>query len=67
MTKIAILVHLMLGTTIAGILVVAILAMPSLRGQEKVLIPVAVAIGYLVAIPLSAMISKRLLSLTNGA
>jgi hypothetical protein len=67
MSKIAILIHIMLATTIVGILVVAILAMPSLRGQEKVLIPAAFGVGFLISIPLSAMISKRLLALTKGA
>lgn len=67
MTKIALLVHIVLATTLVGVLVVAILAMPSLRGQEKVLIPAALAVGFLLSIPLSAMISKKLLALTKGA
>lgn len=67
MSKVAVLVHIVLATTIVGILMIAILAMPSLRGQEKILIPVALAVGFVVSIPLSAMISKKLLELTKGA
>ena len=67
MTKVAILIHIVLATVIMGVLVIAILAMPSLRGQEKVLIPAAVTLGFLVSIPLSAVLSKKLLALTKGA
>jgi hypothetical protein len=67
MTKVAILIHIVLATTLVGVLMIAILAMPSLRGQEKVLIPAALAVGFLLAIPLSSIISKKLLALTKGA
>lgn len=67
MTKVAILIHIVLATVIMGVLVIAILAMPSLRGQEKVLIPAAVALGFVLSIPLSAVLSKKLLALTKGA
>jgi hypothetical protein len=67
MTKLAIVIHIILATVIMGVLIIAILAMPSLRGQEKVLIPAAVALGFLVSIPLSAVLSKKLLALTKGA
>lgn len=67
MSRIAILIHIMLATTVVGILVIAILAMPSLRGQEKVLIPAAFGVGFLISIPLATIISKKLLQLTKGA
>lgn len=67
MTKIAILIHIVLATVLMGVLVIAVLSMPSLRGQEKVLIPASVALGFILAIPLSAVLSKKLLALTKGA
>ncbi len=67
MTRLAALVHIMLATVLVGVLVIAVLATPSLRGQEKVFIPAACALGFLLAIPLSALISRKLLALSRGA
>jgi putative flippase GtrA len=50
----------MLGTTLAGIAVLAIVVSPDLYNQGMKLIPVAAIAGFVVAIPLSFMVSKRL-------
>lgn len=58
MLKIAVLIWVMLGATLAGIAVVVILNIPSLVGQEFKLIPIVAIIGFLVAIPFSVAIAK---------
>ncbi|MDI4665895.1 hypothetical protein K9U40_16415 [Xanthobacter autotrophicus] len=64
MLKIAILVWLILGTTFAGAAIVFVLATPSLAGQDMRLIPIAAAIGALVAIPAAFVVAKRILAVT---
>lgn len=64
MLKIAILVWLMLATTLAGAGVLAVLSIPSLAGQDMRLIPVAAGIGALVAIPFALYIARRILAMT---
>jgi hypothetical protein len=58
MLKIAVLVWVMLGTTLAGIAVVVILNLPGLAGQEFKFLPIAAIVGFLVAIPFSVAIAK---------
>lgn len=64
MLKIAILVWLVLATTLAGVAVMVVLSVPSLAGQDMRLIPIAAGIGALVAIPFSLLVAKRILALT---
>lgn len=64
MLKIATLVWIVLGTTLAGVAVTAVIAVPSLYDQGMKWIPIAAGIGFVVAIPLAAMIAKRILALT---
>ena len=60
MFRLALLIWVMLGTTLAGIAVLAIVVSPDLYNQGMKLIPVAAIAGFVVAIPLSFMVSKRL-------
>ena len=64
MLKIAILVWLMLATVFAGAAVLAVLAIPSLAGQDMRLIPIAAGAGAVVAIPFALLVAKRILALT---
>ncbi|MFG1378985.1 hypothetical protein [Xanthobacter autotrophicus] len=64
MLKIAILVWLVLATTFAGAAIMFVLAMPSLAGQDMRLIPIAAAIGAVVAIPAAYVVAKRILAVT---
>ncbi|MEP9356068.1 hypothetical protein ABLE93_21060 [Xanthobacter sp. KR7-65] len=68
MLKIAILVWLMLATTLAGAAVLAVLAIPSFSGEAMRLIPLAAGGGALVAVPFAFLIARRILalSLTRG-
>jgi hypothetical protein len=67
MARIVILVHIILATTLAGILVLVTLVVPSLAEQGMKLIPLAAAIGFIAAIPASIWISRRILQQTRGA
>lgn len=64
MLKIAILVWLMLATTLAGAGVLVVLSIPSLAGQDMRLIPIAAAIGAVAAIPFAVYIARRILAMT---
>ncbi|MCA0399678.1 MAG: hypothetical protein LCH38_02550 [Proteobacteria bacterium] len=66
MAKIAFLVHIVLMTVLMGVLVIAVVTVPSLAEQAKTLIPLSAAVGFVLAIPFSVLISKRILALTNG-
>lgn len=67
MAKLAFLVHLILATVIAGMLVIAIVSVPSLAEQAMKLIPLAAGVGFVAAIPLSIWVSRRILQQTRGA
>lgn len=64
MLKIAVLVWMMLGITLAGALVVAVVAVPSLYDQGMRLIPIVAAAGFVVAIPFAVLIAKKIDQLT---
>ncbi|MFG1221421.1 hypothetical protein [Xanthobacter wiegelii] len=65
MLKIAILVWIVLGTTLAGVAVMTVLSIPSLSGQDMRLIPIAAGIGAAVAIPFALYIAKRIMTITG--
>ncbi len=60
MAKVAILVWIVLGVVLAGVGVMAILALPNFAGQELKLIPVVAIIGYIVAAPISFVIARAI-------
>lgn len=64
MWKIATLVWIVLGTTLAGSALMVVLAMPSLASQGMKLIPIVSLAGFAVAIPLAVWIAKRIEALT---
>lgn len=66
MFKIAVLVWLMLGVTFAGAALTVVLAVPSLSGDAMKLLPIASGIGFLVAIPASIWVAKKILAVTKG-
>jgi len=61
MLKISLIVWIMLGTTLAGICMIAVLMFPNLPGMTA--IPFAVALGFIIAIPLSYMIAREISAL----
>ena len=60
MFRLALLIWVVLGTTIAGVAVLVVVSDASLSMQGMKLIPVAAIAGFVVAIPLSFFVSKRL-------
>lgn len=64
MLKIAILVWMVLGVTLAGSLIVAVVAVPGLQGQDMNLIPLVAAAGFVIAIPAALLIAKKINALT---
>jgi hypothetical protein len=67
MWKIAALVWIMLGTVVAGSLVLLILANPAWVARGMTLIPFAAIGGYLLAVPFAIMIARRIAAQTGGA
>ena len=62
MFKVMALIWVMLGTAVAGSLVLVVLAVPSLLDQGMRLIPLAGIGGYAIALPLSWMVARRLMA-----
>jgi putative flippase GtrA len=60
MFRLALLIWVVLGTTLAGMAIVVVVSDASLYNQGMKLIPIAAIVGFVVAIPLSFMISKRI-------
>lgn len=65
MFKIAIIVWMMAGTTLAGIAIMVVLSVPSLAARDMEYIPIAAAIGAVIAIPLAYVVAKRIVALTS--
>ncbi len=66
MAKLATLIWIMLGITMAGIFGTVILATPSLSAEAAETLPWAALAGFILAIPVSVVIAKRILSETSG-
>ncbi|EJW13421.1 hypothetical protein A33M_3841 [Rhodovulum sp. PH10] len=64
MLKLAVLVWMMLGITLAGSLIVVVVAVPSLYAQGMNLIPVAGLAGFVVAIPIALVLAKKIYAAT---
>ncbi|HRD78699.1 MAG TPA: hypothetical protein PK264_22630 [Hyphomicrobiaceae bacterium] len=65
MLKIAALVWVMLGTTLAGIAMTAILSVPQLAEQSTRLIPMLCSAGFVLAMPISYLVAKKIASTTS--
>jgi hypothetical protein len=64
MFKIALLVWMMAGTTLAGIAVMAVLTVPALAVHDMQYIPYAAVAGFVIAIPLAYGVAKKIAALT---
>lgn len=60
MFKISILIWMMLGTALAGSAVIAVLAVPSLAAEATKNIPLAVLVGFALAMPLSYLVARKI-------
>lgn len=66
MVRVALVVHIILMTVLMGALVIAIVAVPSLAEQAKILIPFAALVGFVAAMPVSVVVARRILAATRG-
>jgi hypothetical protein len=66
MFKIALIVWMMAGTTLAGIAIMAVLTVPALAVHDMQYIPYAGIAGFLVAIPIALVVGKRIAAATAG-
>jgi len=60
MLKIASLIWIVLGTALAGTAMLAVLNIASLADQGMKLIPLAVLCGFVIAMPLSYLVARRI-------
>jgi hypothetical protein len=65
MLKVAVIIWMILGPTLAGSALVVVVTVPSLYDQGMRLIPLVALAGLIVAAPLSVMIAKRIMTLTK--
>lgn len=64
--KLAAVVWIISGITIAGILGTVVLATPSLEREAVEMLPWAALAGFALAIPVSMFIAKRIMAGTRG-
>ena len=62
MLKVAVLIWIMLGPTLAGVAMVAIVSVPHLAGMSEILIPWLCGGGFVLAIPFSFIIAKKIMA-----
>lgn len=60
MLKLAALIWMILGITLAGVLVIVIVTVPDLYAHGMRLIPVAAVVGFVLAIPAALVIAKKI-------
>jgi hypothetical protein len=64
MLRLATLIWVILGTALAGSLVIVVLTVPALSAKGMAFIPAAARSGFLAAIPLAALIARKIMSAT---
>lgn len=67
MFKIAVLVWILIGVVGAGAALTVVLAVPSLSANAMKLLPIVSIAGFIVTIPISFWIAKKILAQTKGA
>ncbi len=60
MFRLAALLWVIVGTTLAGIALVVVVATPSLSANGMMLIPIVCTAGFLVAMPVAYLIAKQI-------
>jgi len=66
MGKLAVLIWIMLGITVAGVFGLVVLAVPMLARDAAELLPWAALAGFIVAIPASVIVAKRILAVSGN-
>ncbi|WP_434006649.1 hypothetical protein [Rhodopseudomonas palustris] len=60
MIKVAMLLWIIGGATLAGMMIIAVLAVPSLSEQAMHWIPIAVGCGFVIAMPVSFLVARKI-------
>jgi hypothetical protein len=66
MAKLSTLIWIMLGITFAGIFGLVVLATPALATEAAELLPWAALAGFLLAVPASILIARKILAQTGN-
>jgi hypothetical protein len=64
MLKIAVIIWMIGGTTLAGMAVMAVLVIPALAVHDMQYVPLAAIAGFVVAIPIAYLVAKRIATAT---
>jgi hypothetical protein len=67
MWKLAAVIHIIAMTVLMGVAVIVITSIPSLMERAKLLIPVAAAAGFVLGLPISVLVARKILAQTRGA
>ncbi len=62
MMKLALLIWIMLGITVAGAFAVVVLSVPALAREAELTLPWVALAGFVAAIPVSIFIARRILA-----
>jgi putative flippase GtrA len=62
MIKVAVVLWIIGGATLAGMMMVAVLVVPSLSEQAMHWIPIAVGCGFVIAMPISFLVARKIAS-----
>jgi hypothetical protein len=66
MSKLSTLIWIMLGITFAGVFGLVVLATPALAREAAELLPWAALAGFVLAVPASILIARRILAQTGN-
>lgn len=66
MFKVALVIWIVLGATLAGIALMLTLTIPTLQADAMRLLPIFALSGFVVAIPVSFVVAKKILAQTKG-
>lgn len=66
MLKLVTPIWIMLGTTLAGSLVILVRTVPALSAKDMTFIPAAAGSGFPAAVPLAALIAPKIMSATTA-
>ncbi|MBV5266257.1 hypothetical protein [Pinisolibacter aquiterrae] len=66
MFKVALLVWIVLGATLAGMALTLTLTIPAFQANAMKLLPIFSLAGFVVAIPASWFVAKKILEVTKG-
>lgn len=58
--RVAVLIWIILGVTVAGIGLTAVLAVPELAAQSEFLVPAVSIAGFILAMPIAYLIARKI-------